>query len=87
MNRNEQKQQALASVDARAAFWSILSGGSVAIVWYFMKNPPLTSEPLIPSVAVGLLVLVVLTLMSREKISAGYRTYMQLKEEYAKTEG
>ena len=74
-------------VDARAAFWSILSGGSVAIVWYFMKNPPLTSEPLIPSVAVGLLVLVVLTLMSREKISAGYRTYMQLKEEYAKTEG
>ena len=74
-------------VNARAAFWAILSGGGVAIVWYFMENPPLTSEPLIPSVTVGLLVLAVLTLLSKEKVSEGYRTYMQLKKEYAQTEG
>lgn len=74
-------------VDARAGFWSILCGGIVAAVWYFMDNPPFTSEPLIPSVIVGLLVLIVLTLMSREKVSKGYQTYMDLKEEYDKIEG
>lgn len=74
-------------VNARAGFWSILSGGVVAIVWYLLDNPPITPEPLIPSLIVGILVLVVLTLMSKEKVSSGYQTYMQLKEEYAKTKG
>lgn len=74
-------------VDSRAAFWSILCGGAVAVIWYFMENPPLTSEPLIPSVAVGLLTLCILTLSSKEKVSEGYKVYAQLKEEYQKTEG
>lgn len=71
-------------VDGRAAFWSILCGGGTAVAWYFMKNPPITSDPLVPSVLVGTVLLVALTLTSKEKISSGYRTYIQLKEEYEK---
>lgn len=74
-------------VDSRAGFWAILSGGSVAALWYFLENPPLTSEPLIPSVIVGLLVLVVLTLCSKKKVSDGYAAYAELKKEYAEMEG
>jgi len=74
-------------VNARAGFWSILSGGIVAAIWYFMKDPPLTPDPLVPSLAVGIAVLLVLTALSKEKVSEGYRTYMQLKEEYKQKEG
>lgn len=73
-------------VDGRAAFWSILCGGGVAVAWYFMKNPPITSDPLIPSVLIGLLVLLVLTGLNREKVSDGYRTYAALRDEYKQME-
>lgn len=73
-------------VNARAGFWSILCGGVVAAAWCFMKDPPFTPDPLFPSLAVGFIVLVVLTIMSREKVSEGYRVYTELKEEYSKME-
>ena len=69
-------------VNGRSAFWSILCGGTVAIIWYFMKTPPFTPDPLLPSVLVGILVLVIVTLQNKEKVSEGYRTYRKLKTEY-----
>ncbi len=73
-------------VNARAGFWSILCGGVVAAAWCFMKDPPFTPDPLFPSLVVGFIVLVVLTIMSKEKVSEGYRVYTELKEEYSKME-
>ncbi len=69
-------------VDSRAGFWGILSGGTVAVVWYFMENPPLVSDPLIPSLIVGVIVTLVLTLCSKKKVSDGYQYYLELQEEY-----
>lgn len=71
-------------VNGRSAFWSILCGGAVAVAWYFMKEPPFTPDPLLPSVIVGILVLVVFTLMNKEKTSEGYSIYSKLKAEYEK---
>ena len=70
-------------VNGRSAFWSILCGGTVAVAWYFMKNPPITSDPMGPSVLVGLLVLLLLTSVNKEKVSDGYSKYLDLKEEYS----
>ena len=60
-------------VDSRAAFWSILVGGLVAAVWHFSGNPYVTS--LWPSLAVGVPILVVLTLMAPKPKSDGYQIY------------
>ena len=71
-------------VNGRSAFWSILCGGIVAVIWYFMPNPPITPDPLLPSVIVGVVVLVVVTLFNKEKVSEGYRVYAELTAEYEK---
>ncbi len=62
-------------VDSRAAFWSILVGGLVAAVWHFSGNPYCTS--LWPSLACGVPILVVLTLMAPKPVSDGYEVYQQ----------
>ncbi len=62
-------------VDSRAAFWSILVGGIVAAVWHFSGNPYCTS--LWPSLAVGVPILVVLTLMAKKPVSDGYEVYQE----------
>lgn len=62
-------------VDSRAAFWSILVGGLVAAVWHFSGNPYCTS--LWPSLAVGVPILVVLTLMAPKPVSDGYALYQE----------
>lgn len=71
-------------VNGAAAFWSILVGGGVAAVWHFL-GAPLGIQPLIPSLLLGLTVLVVVTLASKERMSDGYREYMVAREEYEAT--
>ncbi len=73
-------------VDARAGFWSILSGGSVAAFWFFTGKPG-GIEPLIPAALVGISVLLILTFLSKEPISQGYATYQEMLAEYNYREG
>jgi SSS family solute:Na+ symporter len=68
-------------VNATAGFWSILLGGGLAAVWHFAGNP-FGLQPLVPSLVLGVLILVIITLSSKEKVSKGYQVYSQLKKEY-----
>ncbi|TGE38544.1 sodium:solute symporter family protein [Desulfosporosinus fructosivorans] len=68
-------------VDSRAAFWSMLLGGIVAAVWHFAGNPYCTS--LYPSLAVGVPILVILTLMANKPVSDGYARYLLATHETA----
>lgn len=65
-------------VSANAAFWSMTIGGIIAGVWHFAGNP-FGMAPLWPSAAVGIVVLVVLTLMSKEGVSPGYQKYQEAR--------
>lgn len=68
-------------VDSRAAFWSMLTGGTVAAVWHFAGNPYVTS--LFPSLAVGIPILVILTLMADKPVADGHVRYLEAIEETA----
>ncbi|HZK44347.1 MAG TPA: sodium:solute symporter family protein [Syntrophomonadaceae bacterium] len=68
-------------VNADAAFWSILFGGGVAAVWFF-SGSPFGIQPLLPALLIGLVILVTITLMSREPISEGCALYQELLEKY-----
>lgn len=61
-------------VDSRAAFWSILIGGLVAAGWHFGGNPYGVTS-LWPSLAIGVPILVILTLMAPKPVSDGYEVY------------
>jgi len=71
-------------VDSRAAFWSMLIGGIVAAGWHFAGNPYVTS--LYPSLAVGIPILVILTLMAKKPIADGHQKYLLAREELEKDE-
>ena len=66
-------------VNSRAAFWSMMGGGIVAAGWFFAGNP-FGIAPLWPATAVCLIILIPITLSSKEKISDGYRRYMEAQE-------
>ena len=73
-------------VSSTAAFWSMLCGGVVAAVWQF-GGKPFGVAPLWPAAAVTLIILIPLTLMSKEKVSPGYREYQEaLKDMYEQEE-
>lgn len=63
-------------VSTRAAFWSMLLGGVTAAVWFFAGNP-MGISCFWPGAVICLAILVILTLMSREKVSAGYQLYQE----------
>lgn len=65
-------------VDGRSAFWSMLGGGAVAALWFFIGNP-LGVAPLWPGTLVCMLILIPMTLMNREKVSSGYQKYAEGK--------
>lgn len=71
-------------VDARAGFWSILFGCGTAAVWHFMGSP-FGVAPMWPSFAIGLPLMVILTLMNKEPASKNwvkYHTaYLEAKKE------
>ncbi|HIW75638.1 MULTISPECIES: sodium:solute symporter family protein [Gordonibacter] len=73
-------------VTSGAAFWSMLGGGLVAAVWHFAANP-FGVEPLWPACAVTIVVLVGITLASKEKVSEGYKRYRVARDELAASEG
>ena len=67
-------------VDSRAAFWSILVGGLTAAIWHFAGNPyDVTS--LWPSLAIGVPILVILTLMAPKPVSDGFEVYQEALDE------
>lgn len=72
-------------VDARAGFWSILFGCGTAAVWHFTGNP-FGVAPMWPSFAIGLPLLIILTLMNKEPASESWKRYHAAYQE-AKREG
>lgn len=67
-------------VNATAAFWASVAGGTLAAVWHFAGSP-FGIAPLWPSCALGLALLVILTLMAKEPVSEGYKKYQAALKE------
>lgn len=65
-------------VSPDAAFWSMLVGGLVAAFWHFADSP-LGMAPLWPGAAATLCILIPVSLMSKEKVSAGYKLYQEMR--------
>lgn len=61
-------------VNSTSAFWSMLGGGAVAAGWFLTGNP-FGISPLWPGAAVCLIVLITLSLCSKQKVSDGFRKY------------
>lgn len=72
-------------VSSTAAFWSMLGGGVLAAVWHFAGNP-FGLEPLWPACGLTVVLLMGLTLLSKEKVSPGYRRYQEAKRTLAESE-
>lgn len=72
-------------VTSSAAFWSMLSGGSIAALWHFLGNPA-GVEPLWPACAVTIIVLFTITLTSKTKVSEGYLRYKAACDELNEAE-
>ena len=66
-------------VTKEAAFWSMLVGGVLAAFWFFAGNP-FGMQPLWPGAAVTLIILIVMSKLSKDAISPGYAMYMELRE-------
>ncbi len=73
-------------VSATAAFWSMIGGGILAAVWHFAGSP-LGVAPLWPACIVTFVILVILTLLSRDRISLGYQRYLDAKNLLKELEG
>ena len=67
-------------VDSKAAFWSMLVGSSIALIWNFASRP-FDIAPLWPALAVAAVILVTLTVSSKKKISEEYLRYQKVREE------
>lgn len=67
-------------VNKDAAFWSMLGGGAVAVYWQF-GGQPFGIAPIWPGALVCLLIMVPITLASREKVSPGFRLYSEAVKE------
>lgn len=63
-------------VNGRAAFWSMLGGGTTAALWFFAGNP-WGVAPLWPGAMICFVVLIPMTMVAREKVSEGYSKYME----------
>jgi SSS family solute:Na+ symporter len=63
-------------VSNRAAFWSILTGGILAGVWHFSGNP-FGVQPFWVAVPVSVVILAVLTMMEKDKVSKDYLAYYE----------
>ena len=61
-------------VSNKAAFWSILLGGILAGVWHFTGNP-LNIQPFWIAVPVSIIILFVLTMLEKDKISKDFLAF------------
>jgi Na+/proline symporter len=68
-------------VSKDAAFYSMALGGIMAAVWHFTGNP-FGVQPLWPSLVICLVVLIPMSLISKEKVSPGYKMYKEVMAEY-----
>ena len=66
-------------IDERAVFWGILSSGLVAVVWYFLRNP-FGLQPVWPSLAAGVVVVVPLVILSKGKEYDKFKEYKKRAE-------
>lgn len=66
-------------INSTAAFWSMLLGGLFAAAWS-MAGSPFGLNPFWPACALTLISLVVVSSLSKNKISASYRKYRQACE-------
>lgn len=73
-------------VTSTAAFWSMLGGGALAAIWHFAGNP-LSIDPLWPACGFTIIVLVLMTLTSKEKVSPGYERYRSAMDALKAEEG
>lgn len=64
-------------VSNAAVFYSIISGGALAAVWHF-RGSPYGIEPLWPSLLVGIPILVIMTIISKNKTSTAYQNYAEI---------
>lgn len=67
-------------VDSRAAFWTIVFGSSTAAIWHF-SGQPFGISPFWASMAVSFIILIPLTLLSKEKEDPGYDRYKTAMKE------
>lgn len=68
-------------VNNHAAFWSMLFGGGIAIVWFFLGNP-FGIEPLWPSLIATVVILAGFILFTKEPVYEGYRRLHDDLEKY-----
>lgn len=68
-------------VHERAVFWSMLVGGGLAALWHFLGSP-FEIQPLVLALSSGIVVLVALTLTSKQKVSDAYATYLDCQLRY-----
>lgn len=73
-------------VSSTAAFWSMLGGGVLAAAWHFAGSP-FGLAPLWPACGFAVVLLVAISLASKEKVSPGYKRYLAAKEDLARAEG
>lgn len=63
-------------VSTTAAFWSMLIGGATAAIWFFAGNL-FGISCFWPGTAVCIIILVILTLVSKERVAPGYKLYKE----------
>jgi SSS family solute:Na+ symporter len=69
-------------VSAKSAFWSITIGGAASTIWMILGNP----YGIIPAWIVlgfGLVTLLLMTLLEKNKVSLGYTEMRRVMEKYA----
>ena len=76
----EDSAEGLVDTLSEVNWLSMLGGGVVAMAWFF-GGKPFDIEPLWPAAIVCLVILIPMTLMSKEKVSPGYLRYQEAVRE------
>lgn len=63
-------------IDERSAFWGILVSGAVSVVWYFLQSP-FGIQPVWPSLAAAVVVIVPMIIRSGGQVYDSYRRYKE----------
>lgn len=61
-------------IHENSAFWSILVSGAVSVVWYFMQSP-FGIQPVWPSLAAAVVVIVPMMISSKGRVYENYEQY------------
>lgn len=68
-------------MSSAAAFWSMLIGGSGALIWFILGNP-FGVEPAWPGIGCTLLLSILISLFSKDRTAPGYVCWKKLEKEY-----